>query len=218
MRLLKETENRRMKETKKRILRAALELFNEKGYVNVRLFHIAEQANMSTGNMAYHFKQKEEMLSAIYGQLQIAQKQLLSDIRLTPIFENFEFFIRETFDLQQKYIFFYLDTLELMRTSEELAKSHQEHIKWQLEQLSLLIELNKARGVLQWEVDHEVMTFLPQQLWRAIDFWYTTELIVGQSIIRFENYRLNVWAVLQAYFTNQGWREYEALQMSNYMH
>ena len=207
-----------MKDTKKRILKAALELFNEKGYVNVRLFHIAEKANMSTGNMAYHFKQKEEMLLAIYEELQIEQKKLLSEIRLTPIFENFEFFIRETFDLQQTYIFFYLDTLELMRASRKLKENHQEHIQWQLEQLNLLIELNKARGVLNWETEQEIVGFLSKQLWHAIDFWYTTQLIAGESISYFESYKLNVWAVLQAHFTSQGWKEYEALQMSNYMH
>ena len=54
-----------MKDTKRRILDAALDLFNENGLVNVRLQHIADQAQMSVGNLAYHYANKEAIVTAL---------------------------------------------------------------------------------------------------------------------------------------------------------
>lgn len=42
--------------TKGKILVEALKLFNEKGFVNVRLQHIADKCNICVGNLAYHFE------------------------------------------------------------------------------------------------------------------------------------------------------------------
>ena len=55
-----------MKDTKKRILKGALAVFNEKGYANTRLQDIAEHLGMSVGNLAYHYRNQLEMLEAIF--------------------------------------------------------------------------------------------------------------------------------------------------------
>jgi len=44
-----------LNKTKKKIIVAALKLFNQNGLVNVRLQHIADEAFISIGNMAYHY-------------------------------------------------------------------------------------------------------------------------------------------------------------------
>ena len=48
-----------MKPTRQYILDKALTLFNEKGFVNVRLQHIADSAFVSVEHLAYHFKNKK---------------------------------------------------------------------------------------------------------------------------------------------------------------
>ncbi|MEL7123903.1 MAG: TetR/AcrR family transcriptional regulator, partial [Bacteroidota bacterium] len=51
-----------MKSTKQKILDAALKLFNQDGIVNVRLQHIADEAFVSVGNLAYHYSNKESIV------------------------------------------------------------------------------------------------------------------------------------------------------------
>lgn len=198
--------------TKQRILDAALRLFNEEGYVNVRLAQIAGQADMSVGNMAYHYPHKAEILESIYEELLAEQRQLLAEINLAPLFENFDYFLRATYKLHKKYIFFYLDTLELIRISEELKKAHQEHVRWQRMQLELLLQFNRARGVIDWKANSENPQRLARHLRHVMDSWHSLQLIEGEPADDFEVYRSCCWSALQPYFTDMGWREYGNLR------
>lgn len=58
-----------MKPTKQKILDSALRLFNEKGIVNVRLQHIADESIVSVGHLAYHYANKEAIINALYRAL-----------------------------------------------------------------------------------------------------------------------------------------------------
>ena len=53
-----------MAKTKQKIILSALQLFNENGIANVRLQHIADEAFISIGNLAYHYKNKEAIVKA----------------------------------------------------------------------------------------------------------------------------------------------------------
>ena len=48
--------------TKDKILNKALELFNSEGSSNISTNHIAKALDMSTGNLYYHFKNKESII------------------------------------------------------------------------------------------------------------------------------------------------------------
>ncbi len=52
-------------ETRRQLLRAGIDLFTEKGYVNTRAAEIAERAGVAVGTLYLHFGDKEGLLSAI---------------------------------------------------------------------------------------------------------------------------------------------------------
>ena len=58
-------------ETKKRILKAALKLFNELGTESVTTHDIAKGAEISPGNLYYHFKNKEAIIRALFYEIEI---------------------------------------------------------------------------------------------------------------------------------------------------
>lgn len=58
-----------MSKTKKRILDTAKALFNAQGYRNVTIRMIAEALDMSSGNLNYHFKKREDILEALYFEM-----------------------------------------------------------------------------------------------------------------------------------------------------
>ena len=199
------------KDTKQRILEAARHLFNDHGYSNVRLYQIAERATMSIGNMAYHYKHKVEILLAIFSQLQEKQRLLLDDIQVAPIFENFDQFTYSTYNLQIHYLFFYLDTLELIRTSTELMQQYRDYLSFQEMHIDLLLQLNQARGVLDWDVELSSKD-LGQQLRRTMDSWHYMQLVEGKTTADFKAYRKAIWSELSPYFTEQGEKEFRQLQ------
>jgi AcrR family transcriptional regulator len=51
---------------KQRIVEAGLELFNERGASSVTTNHIAAHLSISPGNLYYHFRNKEEIVRAIF--------------------------------------------------------------------------------------------------------------------------------------------------------
>ena len=129
----------RSQATKQHILASALKLFNRDGFVNVRLQHIADEAIVSVGNLAYHFPNKEAIFNGIYQQILQEQKELLTEFRVVPLFDYLEKLIQLTYLLQQKYIFFYMDTLEILRAFPEQSKTHQNQIQWQENLLNTMI-------------------------------------------------------------------------------
>lgn len=51
---------------REQILRAALEVFKEKGYANTSIMDIAKHANMGKGTLYLYFKNKEELLYSVF--------------------------------------------------------------------------------------------------------------------------------------------------------
>ena len=60
----------RKQKTRDRILQAARELFNEQGEANVTLAHIGERLGISEGNVWYHFHTKQDVIFALFIELQ----------------------------------------------------------------------------------------------------------------------------------------------------
>ena len=52
-----------MATTKEKIIETSIKLFNEKGCLNTSTRHIADELGISVGNLYYHFKNKEDILS-----------------------------------------------------------------------------------------------------------------------------------------------------------
>lgn len=55
--------------TRDRIIETAIELFNEQGTRAVTTNHIAKGMGISPGNLYYHFRNKEEIIRAIFEQM-----------------------------------------------------------------------------------------------------------------------------------------------------
>ena len=205
-----------MSSNKEKILISALKLFNQNGMVNVRLQHIADEAIVSVGNLAYHYSNKEAILEALYGDLTKKQKQLLAEYRIVPLFDNIDRLIHHSFQLQQEYIFFYLDTLEIVRANPSVSAAHQQHIKSQVDQLKVILDFNVSRGALIKEPMEGVLNQLALQIWMTMDFWLTQQSVrTGQAPDR-QDYRKAIWNLLIPHFTEMGKREYEQMLQMPY--
>lgn len=100
------------------ILDVSLGMFNDEGEANLSAVDIANELDISPGNLYYHFKGKEEIITALYGQFETGVVAILDDTRdagdtleehwlhlyvLLEHLYHFRFFFRNTTDLLLKY-------------------------------------------------------------------------------------------------------------------
>lgn len=199
-----------MQNTKIRVLEAALTCFNENGFANVRLQSIADQAMMSVGNLAYHYKTKTIILEALHAQLKSRLEELLNEFRIVPLFENWDDLFESTFHVQQEYVFFFLDMLEIMRSNPQIASEHREYIGWQVSQLEHSLLFNYSRSAISAPAGgFQTLAIL---LNSAIDLWGYRQAILGNTDRKMEDYKASCWGILEPYFTDTGKREFTQMK------
>lgn len=197
--------------TKQKIIDAAIKCFNQEGMANIRLQHIADEAFVSVGNMTYHYRNKEAIVQAVWEQLVQKQRDLLAEFRILPLFEDIERLLASTFELQQQYQFFYIDTLEIMRAYPEIVAAHQQHIAWQVLQMEAAIRFNQSRGAFipgQWEGQENQ---LANQFWMIADLWRYRQSVLMSATEDYAVFRSVLWALFRPIFTDMGLREFEQL-------
>jgi AcrR family transcriptional regulator len=200
-----------MKPTKQYISEKALALFNEKGFGNVRLQHIADSAFVSVGHLAYHFANKDAIILTLYKRLKKKQELLLTEFRVLPLFEDIDLLLRNVYLLQQQYRFFYLDTLEVIRAFPEIAEKHRQLLNYQRQQIRFMIDFNYSRGSFiepQFEGQfHDIAnTFC-----LMVDNWLSYQLIQGDKEPDENSFHNDLWSLLKVLFTDMGSVEFRQL-------
>lgn len=203
--------------TKEKILENALSLFNRYGYVNVRLQHIADEAGISVGNLAYHFKTKDDIIENIYGKLEGEQKELLSELHIVPLFVNIDTHLSNVFNLQKKYSFFYSDTFEVVRAFPKIKKKYREYTSWFLMQINNMIHFNVSRGVFNESTEPDFAKNLAINYWTIMELWLYQNRIRGIDVTNENDFKIAIWSLLRPYFTELGVKEYKQInQQLNY--
>jgi AcrR family transcriptional regulator len=200
-----------MKPTKQYILDKALLLFNEKGFVNVRLQHIADSAFVSIGHLAYHFKNKDDIILSLYKRLKKKQELLLTEFRVLPLFEDIDFLLRHVYQLQQQYRFFYLDTLEVIRALPDIAEKHRQLLSFQRQQIQFMMEFNASRGSFMQPLHKEQFAQLAHIFCMTMDNWMSYQYINGNNEADETAYCKDLWSILRVLFTDMGDPEFRQL-------
>jgi len=194
--------------TKERILDASLELFNACGFARVTIRDIAAAVNISTGNLAYHFKNKDFIVEALFTRMEAERDKLLSEAQAVPSFENIHEQFYKLLQLSDKYSFFYIDTVDIMRTYPKLAELQRLHINKDIEYLKAMIAYSVGIGNLRQEPEPGYYDRLAHGIWMGIFFW------LQQAQIRDlepepETARRTMWSMVMPHLTEEGLRHFQ---------
>lgn len=196
---------------KVKVKHAARKLFNRDGLLNVRLQHISDEAIVSVGNIGYHFPNKERIVTALWKDLLEQRKSLLAEFRVVPLFEDIERLLRRVFQLQQQYLFFYIDAPSIIQAFPTIAVSWLEHQSWQRATIGMMLHFNVSRGVFRPEPYPEYFNDLAELFWLTADGWPSRQRSLGAPEDDFQAYRKTIWSLLSTLFTDRGWQEYQQL-------
>lgn len=107
--------------TRERILELSLRLFNEFGEPNITTTVIAEEMNISPGNLYYHFRNKDDIVNSLFAQFEAEIGRMLAvpaDRR--PNIEDVWLYLHLMFELVWRYRFFYRDLSDLLSRNRKL--------------------------------------------------------------------------------------------------
>lgn len=109
--------------TPDRILEAALQLFNAFGEPNVTTNRIADEIDISPGNLHYHFRTKQSLIDALFGRFEHRMLELLGDGGFDEAdVEDAWLFLHLVFENIASYRFIYRDLNELCTRSRDLHR------------------------------------------------------------------------------------------------
>jgi len=207
-----------VKHTKPYILDRALRLFNKNGFVNVRLQHIADAGCISVGHLAYHFKHKECIVEDLYDNLKGELESLLYEFPTVHLFEDLNRELLALFQIQKKYVFFYINTVEVLRAHPTIKEKHQQHIAWQIKQIEWVFEANIFRGSFQKPVDDDQYKKLAWLFWSTMHNWMYARYISGLDYQRKEEFLQDIWGVMLPYMTEEAHGELKLISQNSTLH
>jgi AcrR family transcriptional regulator len=108
-------ERKRPRRTRERIIETALALFNSRGEPGVTTSAIAEEMNISPGNLYYHFKSKEKIVEALFAAFRAEiEATLAAPTKRAPDAEDVWLFLHLVFEAIWRYRFIYRDVNDLI--------------------------------------------------------------------------------------------------------
>ncbi len=200
-----------MNSTKQKILKSAIELFNRKGLVNVRLQQIADDSGISVGNLAYHYYSKKAIVQAIDTELGEELELLLSIDQNFPSIIDFDNHLGRYFFLLNRYSFYFLDLLEMERAYPKMHSKRLIYIEEMISQILEWLRLNAEKGILKHELLDNQYQHTAESIWMIITFWLTQRQVRGKTDIGEGHFKKFIWNQLIPILTEGGWMEFEAV-------
>ncbi|CBA16218.1 TetR/AcrR family transcriptional regulator [Xanthomonas albilineans] len=109
------------RDTRRRILDTALAMFNAQGEPHVTTNHIADELEISPGNLYYHFRNKDDIIEHLFTRYEerMDAAMTLPGTRL-PGLEDFWLQLHLVFECIWDYRFLYRDLIEIISRSRRL--------------------------------------------------------------------------------------------------
>ncbi len=142
--------------TRDRILQTSLQLFNDYGEPRITTNHIADEMDISPGNLYYHFRNKDEIISLLFQQFERQMNAALqAPERRVPNMEDMWLYLHLVFENIWEYRFFYRDLDNILSRNKKLRT----HFRRILER-----KVNTAAAICKGLVEAGVMHATPEEI------------------------------------------------------
>lgn len=165
--------------TRDRILDTSLRLFNEEGEAHTTTIDIADELDISPGNLYYHFKGKDQIIAELFEQYQLALTQTLNAPIEQPLHADNEriednwYYLYVVLEELYQYRFLYHNLDDLLRRYPKLLRGFRRLIGHKRAALGAIVESllehsNTVLPAVQKQVLVENMT-LQLTYWLSFD-------------------------------------------------
>ncbi len=157
---------------RRRIIEAALEMFNTHGERNITTNHICEQTGISPGNLYYHFRSKQEIIYEIYLRL---EEDLLSALNIPSERElsvkDIFIYVSSLFQIVWMYRFFFRDLAWMVENVSDLKARYIKLSERVVEKGNTIYSELVKTGVMS--ASYSEIRLLTVNSWALLTYWLT---------------------------------------------
>ena len=202
------------KNTKQYIIDEATKVFNRDGFGKVSLQDLARELNMSRGNLAYHFPNKDVLLAAIFDQMWTAIDSERQNARTFPSFQNLRKEVQLYAHYQRTYAFIFTDSqvMAIPVIQESLRKMTLATIRDNEAAIAFAIKLGNMRPEPFPGAYHQVAV----ATWMTMFYWLPQQILRGD--LPDEAAEKAVWCLILPHFTERGiqaFKEFHGIDFFN---
>ncbi|GIX37935.1 MAG: TetR family transcriptional regulator [Silanimonas sp.] len=167
-------------QTRQRILDCALAMFNAQGEPNVTTNHIADELEISPGNLYYHFRNKDDIIEQLFGRYEerIGAAMTVPDGRL-PDLEDIWLQMHLVFECIWDYRFLYRDLVDILSRNRRLRLRFARILKRATENATTVIRGLAQAGILRASVAE--MEALATNILVLATFWLNYAAVRGDQ-------------------------------------
>ena len=162
--------------TAERILQAALTQFNRFGEPNVTTAQVAAELRISPGNLHYHFRTKDDLVNALFGEFDAKLAPLLEASPEASDLEDAWFVLHSLFELIWQYRFLYRDLNHLLGKNRLLETRFQSILQDKARAMQAMLAGLHGSGVLRieaQEIDNAATSMVLQ-----LSYWLSYEFVL----------------------------------------
>lgn len=200
--------------TNEKIVGKALTLFNEKGVDQVSSLEISQSLNISYGNLTYHYKKKDDIVLALYAQMQQSLDTSINRL-VQCIFEEtfYPKLVNEIFDVIWNYRFIYLNINSLMNQFEFICESEKSYYATRIKILNRAKKYLIQEGYLKPEINNNYESLI-QNLNMILYAWITDAKLFyeGDEDKKIDIYVSLFYNVALTHVTEKGLKRYQQIQ------
>ncbi len=161
--------------TRDRILVTSLALFNDEGEAHTTTIDIANELDISPGNLYYHFKGKDEIIAELYQQYELAMADTLHAPITAPLGEtdgDIEanwYYLYVLFEEMYQYRFLYQNLDDILQRYPDIRRRFKRLVQLKRSALSAICLTLLQQRVLQ--ADEDLLERLVDNLTLTLNYW-----------------------------------------------
>lgn len=156
--------------TREKILQTSLALFNEEGEAHVTTVDIANEIDISPGNLYYHFKGKEVIIENLYARFDQGFTEILqAPLNKTLKIEDSWFYLYVIFEEMYHYRFIYRNLDDILQRYESINKRFKRLLNLKYQTASSLLKSLRDEKILA--VDDVALDVMVNNIVMTLTYW-----------------------------------------------
>jgi AcrR family transcriptional regulator len=171
--------------TRDRILHTSLALFNEEGEAETTTIDIANELDISPGNLYYHFKGKDQIINELFHQYEHALSSTLTAPIERPLSESGGsvednwYYLYVVMEEMYQYRFLYQNLDNILQRYPEIKRSFKRLIQLKRASMYAICETLLAQDVIDAR-DHQLFG-LADNMTLNLTFWFNYEDLIHDN-------------------------------------